>query len=50
MILQNASDFPFAYLNGPYLDVKTYGYPICSINALMMINQTFKGFIKFDKK
>ena len=41
--MEKVPDFPFAYLNGPYLDVKTYGSPVCSMNVFMMINQTFAG-------
>lgn len=41
--MKNISDLPYVYLNGPYKDLKTYGNPMCSMNAFLKINGTFRG-------
>ena len=50
LILKNTTDFPFVFLNGPYMDVKTYGRPVCSMNAILVYgtpNKTFRGFYTY---
>ena len=44
------SDYPHIIISGPYMDVKTYGKPVCSFNALLVTGGQLKGMLQFELK